>query len=128
MAHFLSGILHGDGPFGLQIERTGAWLGSALIIAGDSAARRQGLLGRDVLPRGSGLVIAPSQGVHTFGMRFPIDIVCVTRHGLVAKYHAAVRPRRLVLAWSAFAVVELAAGEAERAGLLNGDRLIARHT
>jgi len=125
VAHFLSAVL-GGAPFSLRIERSGALLGTALVIAGDSATRREGLLGQDSLSPGSGLVIAPSQGVHTFGMRFPIDVVCVTRGGVVVKYRSAVPPRRLVLAWSAFAMIELAAGESTRAGLQPGDTLVAQ--
>jgi uncharacterized membrane protein (UPF0127 family) len=125
VAHFLSTVL-GGAPFSLRIERSGALLGTALVIAGDSATRREGLLGQDSLSPGSGLVIAPSQGVHTFGMRFPIDVVCVTRGGVVVKYRSAVPPRRLVLAWSAFAMIELAAGESARAGVVVGDLLVAQ--
>jgi len=125
MAHFLSEILLIEGSFALQIERTGTLLASAVVIAGDSEARRQGLLGRDALPPGSGLVIAPSQGVHTFGMRFPLDIIGVTRDGTVVKCRSNVPPRRVVMAWSAFAIVELGAGELARAGLSVGDRLVA---
>jgi uncharacterized protein len=126
MSHFLSAVVEAAKPFALQIERTGTLLGSSLVVAGDSASRRQGLLGRDGLPAGSGVVIVPSQGIHTFGMRFPLDIVCVTRDGVVAKYRADVPPRRLVLSFAAFAIVELSAGESARSGLLAGDRLIAR--
>ena len=122
MAHFLTPVLDGV-PFALRIERSGAILGTAFRLAGDSATRRAGLLKHDALAPGSGLVIAPSQGVHTFGMRFPIDVVCVSRAGVVVKYRSAVVPRRLVLAWSAFAMVELGAGEIARAGLVVGDVL-----
>ncbi len=122
MAHFLASVLDGA-PFALRIERSGMLLGTAFSLAGDSATRREGLLGHDTLAPGSGLVIAPSQGVHTFGMRFPIDVVCVSRAGVVVKCRSAVVPRRLVLSWSAFAIVELAAGEAARAELVVGDVL-----
>jgi uncharacterized protein len=122
VAHFLTAVVDGA-PFGLRIQRSGVLLGTAFRLAGDSATRREGLLGHDGLAPGSGLVIAPSQGVHTFGMRFPIDVVCVTRTGVVVKCRSTVVPRRLVLSWSAFAMVELAAGEAARAELVVGDVL-----
>jgi uncharacterized protein len=123
VAHFLSAVV--GAPFSLRIERSGAVLGTALVIAGDSASRREGLLGREALAPGAGLVIAPSQGIHTFGMRFPLDIVCVTRDGVVTKLRHAVPPRRIVLSWAAFAIVEIGSGEAERAGVMVGDRLSA---
>ena len=124
MAHFLSDVVGRSTPFGLRIERRGVWLASSIEMAGDSKSRKQGLLGRDALAPGSGLVIAPSQGIHTFGMRFPLDIVCVARDGRVVKYRPSVAPRRIVLAFSAFAILELASGETVRAGLQVGERLI----
>jgi uncharacterized membrane protein (UPF0127 family) len=106
------------------VERTGAWLITNLRLAGDSAERRRGLLHSDGLADGEGLVIAPSQGVHTFGMRFAIDVVGVARDGRVVLIRSAVRPRRLVLSWRAFAMVELTAGAATRAGIRVGDRVL----
>ena len=52
-----------------------------LEVAVDSATRKKGLLGREGLADGAGLVIAPTNAVHTFFMRFPIDIVFVTQAG-----------------------------------------------
>ena len=52
-----------------------------LELALDSATRRKGLLGRDGLDDGNGMVIAPSNSVHTFFMRFAIDIVFCTGPG-----------------------------------------------
>jgi uncharacterized protein len=123
MPHFLSPFLDSRESFGLRIERTGANLVDVLETAFDSASRRRGLLGRNGLPVDRGLVIAPCQAVHTFAMRFPIDIVAVSRDGRVLKITASVPPRRIAIAWSAFAVIELAAGVCERIGLVVDDRL-----
>jgi uncharacterized membrane protein (UPF0127 family) len=123
--HFLRDALRAPAGYGLLIERSRGLLVTRLEVAGDSDSRRTGLLGRDALDPAVGFVIAPTQGVHTFGMRFPIDIVGVTREGRVVKVRPRVPPRRLVFAWTAFAIVELAAGVAERAGLEVGDRVIA---
>lgn len=119
--HFLSKSSAGSG---LAIERSGVRLVTTIEIAGDSASRRRGLMGRGALAAGRGVVIAPCQGVHTFGMRFPIDIVAVARDGSVIKIRPHVPSRRIVMAWSAFAIIELAAGDSERCGLRVGDRLI----
>ena len=126
--HFLAPVLDNPGHWGLRIERTGGWLVRVLELASDSGTRKKGLLGRDGLAPDAGLVIAPSQGVHTFGMRFALDIVGVARDGLVVKSRADVGPTRLVFAWKAFAILELAAGASGRAGLEIGDRLIAERT
>lgn len=125
MAHFLSPVLANAGPVGLRVERTDTWLVTSLIWALDSESRRRGLLGREFLEPGTGLVIAPSQGIHTFGMRFAIDVVCVGRDGQVVKVRPGVPPRRLVLALRAFAMVEVAAGRSDEVGLVAGDQLVA---
>jgi hypothetical protein len=93
-AHFLEPVLHGPGRYGLRVERSGAWLAVDLELAGTSSSRRRGLVGRDRLAAGHVLVIAPSQGVHTFGMRFAIDVVGVSRRGQVVSIRRGVVPRR----------------------------------
>jgi uncharacterized membrane protein (UPF0127 family) len=101
-------------------------LATTVEAALDSASRKRGLLGRDALAPGAALVIAPSNGVHTFFMKFAIDVVFVARDGRVVKIARAVKPGRVSLALRAFAVVELAAGAAETAELRVGDRLSVR--
>ena len=122
--HFLEPALHTSGECGLRVERSGAWLAVHLELAVTSSSRRRGLAGRDRLPAGHALVIAPSQGVHTFGMRSAIDVVGVSRRGQVVSIRRRVMPRRVAIAWRAFAMVELQAGSAEAAGLAIGDQLI----
>ena len=82
--HFLAGVLDSPRPFALRVARTSALLASTTTLAADSRARRRGLIGRDRLGPGEALVIAPSQGIHTFGMQFAIDVVFVDRHGRIA--------------------------------------------
>jgi uncharacterized membrane protein (UPF0127 family) len=121
--HFLSSA---PSRCSLVIERTGATFASDVEIARDSTSRRRGLLGRDSIATDQGLVIAPCQGVHTFGMRFAIDVVATDRLGRVIKMRSRVSPRRVVLAWSAFAIVELAAGALDCNDLRKGDFLVCQ--
>ena len=123
-SHFLAGALAHPEFYSLRVERTGAALVQRLEMAGDSTTRRKGLLGRDSLDREVGFVIVPTQGVHTFGMRFPIDIIGIARDGRVVKLREDVPPRRLVFALRAWAILELAAGVARRSAIAVGDRLI----
>ena len=92
-SHFLRPALEGQAPWGLRIEQSGDWLATRAEIAGSSRSRRKGLLGREALPRVTRWSSRPTQGVHTFGMRFPIDVVGVGRDGTVVSIRAAV-PRR----------------------------------
>jgi uncharacterized membrane protein (UPF0127 family) len=110
----------------LVLESSGRVVVPDLEVAAESATRKKGLLGRAGLADGSGLVIAPTNAVHTFFMRFPIDILFVTRAGEVVKVRQAVPAWRMAAAFRGYAVVELAAGGAARAGLQVGDRVAVR--
>jgi uncharacterized membrane protein (UPF0127 family) len=85
--------------------------------------RMRGLLGRDGLEPGSGLWIARTGSVHTFFMRFPMDAVFLDKQLRVRKVVPAVKPYRFAWSRGARSVVELAAGEASRVGLVEGMEL-----
>src|SRR5687768_12329149 len=113
--HFLQPLLKrtpGD-PLRLRNVRSGLSIATTIETAFESADRKKGLLGRDGLAPGQALVIAPTNLVHTFAMRFPIDILFMARDGRVLKVRRAVPARRIAGSWRAFAVVELAAGQAD---------------
>jgi uncharacterized membrane protein (UPF0127 family) len=124
MPSFLSPLLHdsADG-FSLRNARTHACLADHLVTAFDSASRRTGLLHRDTFPEGHALIIAPTNAIHTWFMRFPIDVVFVAKDGRVVKLRSTLRPWRIAGAWRAHAVIELAAGSLDRSGTAPGDRL-----
>jgi uncharacterized protein len=123
MAHFLNPLLAETPALALRNERTGAIVASTLETAFGSADRRRGLLGRDSLAEGTALIIAPCNAVHTFFMRFPIDVVFAARDGRVVKVRARVRPWRLTAALGGFATIELPAGAAEHGDVRQGDVL-----
>jgi uncharacterized membrane protein (UPF0127 family) len=123
--HFLQPMLAPpQAPVTLRVERTGAVLAASVEGAFDSASRRRGLLGRDSLADDAALIIAPCSSIHTFGMRFPIDVVFVNRQGHVVKTRADMPGGRLVGALRAFAAIELAAGAIDRVGVQKGDQLV----
>jgi uncharacterized protein len=85
--------------------------------------RMRGLLGRKNLPSGEGMLIRPAPSIHTFFMRFPIDVVFLSRQGEVLKIAENVAPWRARSCRHSYVVLELAAGEAGRRGLAVGDRV-----
>jgi uncharacterized membrane protein (UPF0127 family) len=85
----------------------------------------RGLLGRRTLPSGEGILLKPASSVHMAFMRFPIDAVFLDRELRVVKISSDLRPWRAAASRGAKAVLEIAAGEADRRGLNAGDRLIA---
>lgn len=107
----------------LRNVRSGQIVANQLETAFASSDRRKGLLGRDGLAPGQALIIAPTNLVHTFTMRFPIDILFVARDGRVIKVRHAVPPRRISGAFGGFAVVECAAGQLERSDTRSGDSI-----
>ena len=124
MAHFLNALLDDAGAHWVVTHAgSGAVVVDTLEAAFDSASRRRGLLGRDELAPGSGLVIAPSNAVHTFFMRFPIDVVFLDRQGRIVKMRGDLRAHRLAACLRGFAVLELPAGTIARTGLVRGDLL-----
>lgn len=122
--HIFQPILKRDARPHRLVNRTrGVVLASRVEPAFDSAARRRGLLGRDTLPSDTVLAIAPSNAVHTFGMRFPIDVLFIARDGKVLKRVDSLPARRISGALRAFAVLEFAAGHAGVAQTTAGDYL-----
>lgn len=100
----------------------GVVLAERLDWAGTSGARRRGLLGRERFERGEGLYLAPCQWVHTFGMRFAIDVAFLARDGRVLALHHGLRPGRVSrLVWRADGALELPAGTLAASGTQIGD-------
>ena len=78
------------------------------------AARLLGLAFLRRIPPGHALLIPDCRSVHTFGMRFPIDVAFLDERGRAIRVERAVRPRRVLVCRAAFAVLEARAGEIER--------------
>jgi uncharacterized membrane protein (UPF0127 family) len=95
-------------------------------VAATARTRLQGLLGRSGLDTGEGLLLRPASSIHTFFMRFPIDVVFLDRELEVRKVVSELGPWRFAGARGAKSALELRAGEAERRGIATGHRLVMR--
>ena len=93
------------------------------LVAATPFTRMRGLLGRSSLPSGQGILLRPAASVHTFFMRFSIDVVFLDDELRVVQIAADLRPWRAAGKRGARAVLELPAGECERRGLRVGDEL-----
>jgi uncharacterized membrane protein (UPF0127 family) len=100
-----------------------AVLADAAEKADTSAKRRTGLLKHKSLPRGEGMWIVPCESVHTFFMKFPIDLVYLDRKLKVRKVRHSVPPWRLSACFMAHSILELPAGIAAETGTRAGDEL-----
>ena len=92
-------------------------------MADTSAKRRIGLLRHERLEPGDGLWITPCESVHTFFMKFAIDLVYLNRQKRVRKVRHAVPPWRLSACLLAHSILELPAGTAKQTGTERGDQL-----
>ena len=92
-------------------------------VADTSAKRRTGLLKHTKLDPGEGLWIAPTEGVHTFGMKFPIDVVFLSKKKKILKMRPNMVRSRIALSLRAYSVLELPAGTLAETGTVAGDVL-----
>lgn len=86
-------------------------LGHEVRVARNPRARFLGLAYIDREQVGSGLLIPRCSSVHTFGMRFPLDLFFLDQHGEVVAVRREVPARRLAFCGRARAVLEVPAGE-----------------
>ena len=99
-------------------------LGEKIEVADDSRRRRTGLLKHTSLAPGEGLWIAPCESVHMIGMKFPIDVVFLSRKRVVLKIREHMPPGfRFSLCLTAHSVLELPAGTVAATGTAKGDQL-----
>ncbi len=93
-------------------------------VADNPWTRFWGLIGRRGLNPGHGLILKPCRSVHTWFMRFPIDVVYLAADGTITAVHPNLRPFRFSFQGrGAQMVLELPAGAAELAGIKPGQRL-----
>ena len=120
--HFLRGVLRAPtSQWAILNASTGALLATNVVPAFDRRSRNQGLLQHTQLKPGDAMILAPCFSVHTWFMRFPIDVLFVARTGSVLKVRSNVAPWRIAACLGAFAVIELSAGSGARVDV--GDRL-----
>lgn len=99
-------------------------LGRHVSVAATMVRRMVGLLGKQRLEPGSGLLIMPSQAIHTVAMHFAIDVVFLDRNWRVVYLRRAMPPFRMTgLHWKAHCVLELPAGVIAQTSTAVGDQL-----
>lgn len=101
----------------------GTTVADAASVANTSETRRTGLLKHERLLPGEGLWIVPCEGVHTFRMKFDIDVVYLNKAKKVLKIRARMPKSRVSFCLRAHSVLELPAGTAESTATEAGDQL-----
>ena len=107
-----------------RLHVRGRDLGVAVSITQTARERMRGLLGRDHLAPGEALLLERCGSVHTFGMRFAIDVVFLDRHRRIVAIHHDVPRRRMLFSLRATQTLEMPASGARQHGLSVGDPLV----
>ncbi|HEY1580374.1 MAG TPA: DUF192 domain-containing protein [Terracidiphilus sp.] len=99
-------------------------LGDRIGVADTTLTRFFGLMGRSCVAPGHGLLIRPSNGVHTFWMRFSIDVLLLDREYRVLAAYGDLRPFRVTaINWKASSALELPSGMIAATSTQPGDQL-----
>jgi uncharacterized membrane protein (UPF0127 family) len=113
-----------SGQLIIKDETKGSVVCTQGVLANTFRTRLFGLLGRKGLKEGSGLLIKPSSGVHTFGMSFPIDIVSLDSNYRVLGAFENIGPWTVRgLSLKTRSVLELPAGRIQECRIEPGDEL-----
>jgi uncharacterized membrane protein (UPF0127 family) len=101
----------------------GLVLADSAELADTSEKRRTGLLKHTELKSGEGLWIVPCESVHSFFMKFTIDVLYLDRDKKVRGMRPNMKPWRVSACLPAHSVLELPAGTIDRTGTAKGDQL-----
>jgi uncharacterized protein len=115
------------GSMGYAFNRTrNAYLATRLSVAGTHWSRLRGLMFRDAtsFPAGDGLWIIPSRGVHTFAMKFPIDVIYLDSKKIVVHIEQSLKPWRVApVSMRTASVLELPGNTLQSSGTSIGDEI-----
>ncbi len=104
----------------------GATVAARVETADASATRAKGLLGRELLSEDEALWIVPCPMIHTFFMKFSIDVLFLDSELRVRRVIEDLRPWRVSpWVWAARSVLELKGGVL-KGSVRVGDRLEMR--
>jgi uncharacterized membrane protein (UPF0127 family) len=112
---------------GYAFNRTrNAYLATHMSVAGTHWSRFRGLMGKNEasFPAGDGLWIVPSRGVHTFAMKFPIDVLYLDPNKFVVHVEQNLKPWRVArVSMRAASVLELPGNTLKSSGTTIGDEI-----
>jgi uncharacterized protein len=106
------------------VRADGTFVCESCSVADSFATRLRGLMGSSSLPTGGGMLFPRTRSVHTHFMRFPIDVVFLDDENRIVSIVPRLSPWRAAASPRARSVLELPAGECERLGLNEGERIV----
>jgi uncharacterized membrane protein (UPF0127 family) len=89
----------------------GTWLATRVKKADNFLTRIVGLLKRHALGPEEALWLVPSKGIHTIGMKFPIDVIFLDRDNVVQRVISGLPPYRVTnIQFRTYSILELPKG------------------
>jgi hypothetical protein len=99
-------------------------LAERAILATNPFTRAKGLLGRRDFKGGEALIIKPGNSIHTFFMRFPIDVLFIDADNKIIGIKVCLKPWRVTaIYWQAKLVIELPSGMIQESLTQKGDEI-----
>ncbi|MDR5658925.1 DUF192 domain-containing protein [Serpentinicella sp. ANB-PHB4] len=105
-------------------ERNNEIVASKVVLANTFWGRLKGLLGRENLEIGEGIVLYPCNAIHCFGMKFNIDLIFLDKNKKVIKMLKNIKPNERASCKEASYVVELKSGSLTSKEIDMGDTLL----
>ena len=104
--------------------RTGTVFANHVDIADTFLKKTRGLLGRAGLNGEEALLIPECGSIHTFFMRFAIDVLFLDKQNRVTKIISSLSPFRIALGpWGTRGVLEMQCGLLEKCDVIKGDSI-----
>ncbi|MCK5708570.1 MAG: DUF192 domain-containing protein [Candidatus Aureabacteria bacterium] len=104
-----------------EVSEKSSSINLCVELADTFLKRLVGLLGTKEFPYAEGLFFTNVTSIHTFFMKYPIDVVFLNKENQVCKVVDNIKPFRLVLGpFCSWSVLEMRAGAAGLAGIKKG--------
>lgn len=105
-------------------QNNGVVLADRLRVARTFKSRSVGLLNRTSLETGEALLIEPCTSIHTFFMKFSIDVLFLDKEGYVVKIARNIKPWKLAgCLWGGYMVMEFSSGARVNDVVFKGNKI-----
>lgn len=95
----------------IKVKETQATIAQDVRVAKTMSERMIGLMFSDDIPKGDGLLIMPCNSIHTFFMRYPIDVLFLDKNNVIVKMYRSLAAWRITpIVFTSKKVLELRAG------------------
>jgi len=110
--------------FRIENKREGTTVAERAKLANTFFSRLKGLLGTKQLGEGEALILEPCQSIHTFFMKYDLDIIFLDKKNIIVGVAEHLKPNRLSSFYrKASKAVELPSGGVLKGKVVIGEKL-----